>query len=90
MLNEDGGIRDDLIVYFWENDRYRLVVNAATADSDLAWLEHLRPADKQLHPRRDLALLAVQGPRARDKCWTALPDVGISARGPRRRAAGTS
>jgi aminomethyltransferase len=75
MLNEDGGIVDDLIVFYWATDRYRLVVNAATADSDLAWLQRLRPADTQLQPRRDLALLAVQGPLAREKCWLALPEL---------------
>ncbi len=75
MLAEDGGILDDLIVYRLAADRYRLVVNAATADSDLAWLERLRPADTMLQPRRDLAMLAVQGPRARERCWTALPEL---------------
>ena len=75
MLAEDGGILDDLIVYLLAADRYRVVVNAATADSDLAWLERLRPPDAMLRPRRDLAMLAVQGPRARERCWTALPEL---------------
>ena len=75
MLAEDGGILDDLIVYLLAADRYRVVVNAATADSDLVWLERLRPPDAMLRPRRDLAMLAVQGPRARERCWTALPEL---------------
>jgi len=75
MLAEDGGILDDLIVYLLAADRYRVVVNAATAEGDLAWLERLRPPDAMLRPRRDLAMLAVQGPRAREKCWTAFPEL---------------
>jgi len=75
LLGEDGGIRDDLIVYLLAPHRYRVVVNAATADSDLAWLERLCPPDASLRPRRDLAMLAVQGPRAREKCWDALPEL---------------
>lgn len=79
LLAEDGGILDDLIVYRLGPDRYRLVVNAATANSDLAWLERLRPPDATLRPRRDLAMLAVQGPGARERCWAALP--GMRAAG---------
>lgn len=75
MLNEHGGILDDLIVYRLAQEHYRLVVNAVTADSDLVWLEHRRPDSTTLAPRRDLAMLAVQGPRAREKCWTALPEL---------------
>ena len=75
LLAEDGGVLDDLIVYRIAESRYRVVANAATAETDCAWLERLRPADVSLAPRRDLALIAVQGPRARDKCWTALPEL---------------
>src|SRR5687768_3340929 len=75
LLAEDAGILDDLIVYFIAEERFRLVVNAATATGDLVWLERLRPADVVLRPRRDLAMLAVQGPRAREKFWTALPEL---------------
>jgi aminomethyltransferase len=58
-----------------------VVVNAATADSDLAWLDRLRPPDAVLRPRRDLAMLAVQGPRARERCWTALPELRAGSEG---------
>ena len=42
MLNEEGGVVDDLIVYFFRDDWFRLVVNAGTAEKDLAWLGGLR------------------------------------------------
>jgi len=76
LLNPDGGVRDDLIVYFLREDFFRLVVNAATADDDVAWLERLRAARAPgltLVPRPDLAMIAVQGPNARAKAWQALP-----------------
>jgi aminomethyltransferase len=75
LLAEDGGVLDDLIVYFIAAGRYRMVLNAATADADLAWLDALRPAAAELRPRRELAMLAVQGPGAREKFWTALPEL---------------
>lgn len=65
MLRHEGGIIDDLIVYRLGADSFRLVVNAATRDKDLAWLEeHARPFDVDLGERGDLAMLAVQGPAA--------------------------
>lgn len=75
MLAEDGGILDDLIVYWIGGARYRAVVNAATAQSDLAWLERSRSGGVRIRPRRDLAMLAVQGPRAREKAWLAFPSI---------------
>lgn len=78
MLNANGGVIDDLIVYFLGPHRYRMVVNAATADKDLAWiLEQAStvPGRLKVDSRRDLAMLAVQGPAARDKVWRALPSV---------------
>jgi aminomethyltransferase len=77
LLKPDGGVLDDLIVYFLREDAFRVVVNAATADKDLAWLASLaakRSPDVAIKPRRDLAMIAVQGPRAREKVWTALPE----------------
>lgn len=74
LLNEAGGVLDDLIVYCGGEDAYRIVVNAGTADADLAWLTARRDGlgyDATLTPRRDLALLAVQGPAARERCHTA-------------------
>lgn len=78
MLNEDGGVLDDLIAYFMAENAFRLVVNAATADADLAWLHAQRAKlalRLELSARRDLAIIAVQGPRARDKSWNAMPRI---------------
>lgn len=67
MLNEEGGVVDDLIVYLGVFG-YRVVVNAATRDKDMAWLQaHTAGFDVHLQERSDLAMLAVQGPNARDK-----------------------
>ena len=71
MLNEAGGVIDDLIVYFLSETFFRLVVNAGTRDKDLEWIRrHARELDPGLQPvdvreRTDLAMLAVQGPEAR-------------------------
>ena len=70
MLTPEAGVIDDLIVYWLGGLDYRLVVNAATFDKDLAWLTQQVSAETQLTPRRDWAMLAVQGPQA----WSrALP-----------------
>ncbi|HEX5764558.1 MAG TPA: glycine cleavage system aminomethyltransferase GcvT [Woeseiaceae bacterium] len=67
MLNVAGGIVDDLIVYFLRTSRYRLVVNAATREKDIAWIEkHAAPFPVTVAERPDLAMIAVQGPRARE------------------------
>jgi aminomethyltransferase len=76
LLREDGGVIDDLIVYFLREDFFRLVVNAGTADKDIARLRELiaaRAPQLALAPRADLAMIAVQGPHARAKVWQALP-----------------
>ena len=77
MLDESGGIIDDLIVYFLDETLYRLVVNAGTADKDLQWIvgEIARRALRvEAVARRDLALIAIQGPDARERFWRARPD----------------
>ena len=67
MLNEAGGVVDDLIVYFLGAARYRLVVNAATRDKDVAWIgKHAAPFGSTVSERPELAMIAVQGPAARD------------------------
>ncbi|EJM93277.1 glycine cleavage system T protein [Pseudomonas sp. GM74] len=67
MLNEQGGIVDDMIVYRLD-EGYRLVVNASTRDQDMAWVQaHLDGFDVQLRERFELAMLAIQGPHARQK-----------------------
>jgi len=68
MLRDDGGVIDDLIVYWIHTDRYRVVVNAGTADKDIAWMQQVaqsRRLNVRLKPRPDLAMIAVQGPQAR-------------------------
>src|SRR5580698_1958306 len=68
MLLPSGGIIDDLIVYFLTESSFRLVVNAGTRQKDLAWIrEHAAPCGVEVRERSDLAILAVQGPAARDK-----------------------
>ncbi|MGE5492713.1 MAG: glycine cleavage system aminomethyltransferase GcvT, partial [Actinomycetota bacterium] len=78
MLNEAGGVVDDLIIYFLTDERFRIVVNAGTADKDIAWMQ-ARLADWKLDvtvtPRRDLAIIAIQGPNARAKVWEVLPGI---------------
>ncbi len=76
MLNEQGGVIDDLIIYFMREDWFRIVVNAGTAEKDLAWMEAQRQKlapQLTLTPRRDLAMIAVQGPNARARFWAAMP-----------------
>ena len=74
MLNPDGGVIDDLIVYFVAEDLFRLVVNAGTTDKDLAWLAQQAPAfGVEIRQRSDLGILAVQGPQARAKVGALLP-----------------
>jgi len=75
MLNETGGVIDDLIVYFLRDDWFRMVVNAGTTDKDLTWIGSHAPAfDVQVIPRRDLAMIAVQGPKARTRTIPLLPE----------------
>ena len=81
MLNEAGGVVDDLIVYYLDEHWFRLVVNAGTRDKDLAWIGSLAGAfDVRLAERRELAMLAVQGPEARAKLAALLsPDDAAAA-----------
>lgn len=75
MLRADGGVIDDLIAYFMDERWFRLVVNAGTADKDLAWIkEHAKPVGVAVVPRRDLAMIAVQGPNARAIAAAVFPD----------------
>jgi aminomethyltransferase len=82
MLNPEGGVIDDLIVYFFREDWFRLVVNAGTAEKDIAWIRQQNDATNSgltITPRRadlsddGIALIAVQGPNARAKVWQVLP-----------------
>uniref|UniRef100_UPI002C0EC6C2 glycine cleavage system aminomethyltransferase GcvT n=1 Tax=Povalibacter sp. TaxID=1962978 RepID=UPI002C0EC6C2 len=73
LLNEAGGVVDDLIVYFINENWFRVVVNAGTRDKDIAWLKRFAgPFGVDIKPRTDLAMIAVQGPNARAKASTLL------------------
>ena len=75
LLNEQGGVLDDLIVYRRERG-YRVVVNAGTRDADLAWMRlHASRFEVEVHERAELAMLAVQGPAARSLAADALDAV---------------
>lgn len=68
MLNERGGVIDDLIAYLLSDDEFRLVINSATTDGDVAWIrDHAKDFEVTVQLRRDLAMLAVQGPQARQR-----------------------
>jgi len=69
MLNEQGGVIDDLIVYYLRDNFYRVVINSATREKDLAWLalQGQKFTDLNIRFRDDVAMIAVQGPRAIDK-----------------------
>jgi aminomethyltransferase len=80
MLNPQGFVIDDLIVYFFNENWFRLVVNAGTAEKDVAWIAAHNAATNSgvtITQRRDgndpMALIAVQGPNARAKVWEVLP-----------------
>src|SRR6185437_11603936 len=68
-----GGVIDDLITYFLAEDFFRMVVNAATRDKDLAWIERQAAAfGVEVAERPELAMIAVQGPNARAKVLALL------------------
>ncbi len=73
MLNERGGVIDDLIVYRLGEDGWRLVSNAGCRDTVSAWLRAHARGGVSLRLRDDLAIIAVQGPRARQACIPLLP-----------------
>ncbi|PKO48350.1 MAG: glycine cleavage system protein T [Betaproteobacteria bacterium HGW-Betaproteobacteria-4] len=88
MLNEAGGVIDDLIIYFLTDTRFRIVVNAGTAEKDLAWMQAKVAEwklDVTITQRRDgannLGIIAVQGPNARAKVWEVLPQAKVATEG---------
>ncbi len=73
MLNEAGGVIDDLIIYFFSDSNYRLVVNSATREKDLAWMNKQADAfDITITERPEFGMIAVQGPQAKAKVATLL------------------
>ena len=82
MLNERGGVIDDLIVYFIDESFFRVVVNASTRDKDLDWMA--RQGSRfgiTLAERRDFAMIAVQGPTARSRVHGLLSPDGATRAG---------
>jgi aminomethyltransferase len=80
MLNPEGGVLDDLIVYFRHDTSFRVVFNAATRDKDLAWIgQQGQPFGVNIEERPDLAMIAVQGPNARDKAHKVSPEIEHAA-----------
>lgn len=74
MLNEQGGVIDDLIVYKVADNAYRIVINAGTREKDLAWMRmQAETFDAHLTERTDLAMLAIQGPEIKEKISQVLP-----------------
>jgi len=77
MLNENGGVIDDLIVYFLAEDHFRMVVNAGTRDKDVQWIsQHAADYAVEVTEHNDLSIIAVQGPQARTAVatWIAQTD----------------
>jgi len=75
MLNDNGGIIDDLITYYMNDEYYRTVVNAGTHDKDIAWInKQAAPFGVEIVERTDLSMIAVQGPNARKIAATCLPN----------------
>jgi aminomethyltransferase len=81
MLTPEGTVVDDLIIYFFNENWFRLVVNAGTAEKDVEWMKMHNAATKagvSITQRRDgpnaYAMIAVQGPNARSKTWEVLPE----------------
>ena len=65
LLNDQGGVIDDLIVYYMNDNWCRVIVNATTREKDIKWFsEHIGSFNLELKEREDLAMLAVQGPEA--------------------------
>lgn len=79
MLNHEGGVIDDLIVYHLDG-WYRVVVNCATRDKDLAWMDECAaPFDVTVSERPELAMIAIQGPEAIGQVQKAASDAQAQA-----------
>ncbi|TLU67384.1 glycine cleavage system aminomethyltransferase GcvT [Thalassotalea litorea] len=73
MCNEQGGVIDDLIVYYYTDTEYRLVVNSATREKDLAWINKQSEGfTVTVTERPEFAMIAIQGPQAKAKVATLL------------------
>ncbi len=84
MLNERGGVIDDLIVYRIAEDRYFLVVNASMLDQDVDWMaEHLPPGIELIDSSERFAAVAVQGPRTGEVHESVMDELRLPSLPPR-------
>lgn len=75
LLNPQGGVMDDLIVYRLETSLFRCVVNAGTRDKDIAWIkQHAQSFEVDIRTREDLGIIAIQGPRALSRIEKIFPE----------------
>ncbi len=75
MLNSAGCVIDDLITYYLAPDRYRMIVNAATREKDLAWINQQAASYAlEVAERPELAMIAAQGPEARSLAAPLIDD----------------
>ncbi|MCL1124321.1 glycine cleavage system aminomethyltransferase GcvT [Shewanella surugensis] len=75
MLNHEAGVIDDLITYYLTDTHYRIVVNSATREKDLSWINaQASPFNVLITERPELAMIAVQGPNAKAKTAQVLSD----------------
>jgi len=84
MLRPDGHVIDDLIIYFMTEQWFRIVVNAGTAEKDIAWMKQQAAAHAPkltIISRDDLAMVAIQGPNGRAKVWQVLPQTRAATEG---------
>lgn len=80
MLNEKGGVIDDLIVYYFSDESYRLVVNSATRDKDMKWIEGVAGNFQvTITEQSDLGMVALQGPKAEEKLKLVLNEEDFAA-----------
>ncbi|AJC49280.1 glycine cleavage system aminomethyltransferase GcvT [Allofrancisella guangzhouensis] len=74
MLDHKAGIVDDLITYKISSEHFRIVVNAGNRESDVAWfIKNATNFDVKIIPQQDLAIVAVQGPKAVEVIKQTLP-----------------
>jgi len=91
MLDENGGVIDDLIVYYMNDEWFRMVVNAGTREKDLAWInKQATDFAVSVTEQADVAMVAVQGPNAREKAISVLPTDVAQAAGDLKRFVGAA
>ncbi|MGZ8360750.1 MAG: glycine cleavage system aminomethyltransferase GcvT [Allosphingosinicella sp.] len=74
LLTDDGGVVDDLMITR-RGEHFYVVVNGATKDGDIAWLEAGLPRGVVLDHMKEQSLLALQGPKAVDALSRLVPEV---------------